>query len=137
MSKFEDLCKAYAAARKEYRDSCQACQEFSEIFVRGMSDYFECPVSNEKGKFDGNGELHFNASLTLWENPELPEDSEREDLTVSLSVRRVIDNYILTVYPWMREFKILIDEPAHFEEAYDYIFDRLKETYLYRDGFGF
>jgi hypothetical protein len=37
----------------------------------------------------------------------------------------------------MREFKILIDEPAHFEEAYDYIFDRLKETYLYRYGFGF
>ncbi|MCU0516594.1 MAG: hypothetical protein MUC60_06935 [Oscillatoria sp. Prado101] len=58
-------------------------------------------------------------------------------MTVSLSVRRVIDNYILTVYPWMREFKILIDEPAHFEEAYDYIFDRLKETYLYRYGFGF
>lgn len=129
MSKFEELCKAYAASRQAYRESCQACLDFSEIFIKQMSDYLECPIHNQNPKFDEDGVLHFDAAIDICENPENPEKGDRETVEISLSVNKVIDNFIVTVYPWGHEFKILIDEPRHFEEAYEYIFDTLKSAY--------
>lgn len=129
MSKFEELCKAYAASRQAYRESCQACLDFSEIFIKQMSDYLECPIHNQNPKFDEEGVLHFDAAIDICENPENPEKGDRETVEIYLSVNKVIDNFIVTVYPWGHEFKILIDEPRHFEEAYEYIFDTLKSAY--------
>ncbi|MEG4501874.1 hypothetical protein QUB05_32420, partial [Microcoleus sp. F10-C6] len=60
MSKFEELCKAYAASRQAYRESCEACQDFSEIFIKQMSDYLECQIEKQNQKFDEDGVLHFN-----------------------------------------------------------------------------
>ena len=129
MSKFEELCKAYAASRQAYRESCQACLDFSEIFIKQMSDYLECPIHQQNPKFDEDGILHFNGAIDICENPGNPDKGDRETVEIYLSVNKVIDNFIVTVYPWGHEFKIMIDEPRHFEEAYEYIFDTLKSTY--------
>lgn len=129
MSKFEELCKAYAASRQAYRESCEACQDFSEIFIKQMSDYLECQIEKQNQKFDGDGVLHFNGIINICENPENPEKGDRETVTIYLSLNKVIDNFIVTVYPWGHDFKILVDEPRHFEEAYEYIFDTLKSAF--------
>ncbi|MEG4499138.1 hypothetical protein QUB05_06750 [Microcoleus sp. F10-C6] len=73
--------------------------------------------------------MGFNGLINICENPENPENGDRETVTIYLSVNKVIDNFIVTVYPWGHDFKILIDEPRHFEEAYEYIFDTLKSAY--------
>ncbi|MEG3851317.1 hypothetical protein QT971_30990 [Microcoleus sp. herbarium19] len=129
MSKFEELCKAYAASRQAYRESCQACLDFSAIFIKQLSDYLECPIHKQNPKFDSDGVLHFDAAIDICENPENPEKGDRETVEISLSVNKVIDNFIVTVYPWGHEFKILIDEPRHFKEAFEYIFDTIKSAY--------
>ena len=132
MSKFEELCQAYAVSRQAYRESCQACLDFSEIFIKQMSDYFECSIDQQESKFDEEGVLHFDALMNVCENPANPENGDRETVTIYLSVSKIIDNFIVTVWPWGHEFKILIDEPRHFEEACDYIFDTLKSAYTGR-----
>ncbi|MEG4341839.1 hypothetical protein QUB70_00935 [Microcoleus sp. A003_D6] len=129
MSKFEELCKAYATSRQAYRESCQACLDFSEIFLNQMSDYLECAIEKQNQKFDEDGVLHFDGAIDVCENPENPEKGDRETVTIYLSVNKVIDNFIVNVYPWGRDFKILIDEPRHFEEAFEYIFDTLQSAY--------
>jgi hypothetical protein len=131
MSKFEELCKAYAASRQAYRESCQACLDFSELFIKQMSDYFECSIDldQQQSKFDEDGVLHFDALINVCEHPENPENGACETVKISLSVSKVIDNFIVTVWPWGHEFKILIDEPRHFKEVFDYIFDTLKSAY--------
>ncbi|MEG4516419.1 MULTISPECIES: hypothetical protein [unclassified Microcoleus] len=129
MSKFEEICKAYATSRQAYRESCEACQDFSEIFIKQLSDYFDCPIPSQNQKFDDNGILYFDGAIDICENPDNPEKGDRETVEISLSVNKVIDNFIVTVYPWGHEFKILIDEPRHFEEAFEYIFDRLLSAY--------
>jgi hypothetical protein len=129
MSKFEELCKAYATSRQAYRESCQACLDFSEIFIKQMSDYFECSINSQKPWFDDNGFLHIELTIDVYENPANPETGDRETVKISLTIEKVIDNFIVTVWPLGHDFKILIDEPKHFEEACDYIFDTLKSAY--------
>lgn len=133
MSKFEELCQAYAAYKQADRESRQACLEFTEIFIKQMSDYFECAIElPQKPWFGDKSVLYFDLTIDLCENPAHPETGDRETVKISLSLEKVIDNFIVTVWPLGRDFKILIDEPKHFEEAFEYIFDYLKSGYTGR-----
>ncbi|MCU0540552.1 MAG: hypothetical protein MUE44_00010 [Oscillatoriaceae cyanobacterium Prado104] len=132
MSKFEELCQAYAASKKADRESRQACLEFSEIFIKQLTDYFGCSIDRQQPWFDDNGFLHFDLIIQVFENPANPETGDRETVKISLTLEKVIDNYVVTVWPLGHEFKILIDEPKHFEEAFEYIFDYLKSGYTGR-----
>lgn len=129
MSKFEELCQAYANARKQYQESKDACLDFSKIFVEQMSNYFQCPINQENLTFYEDASLHFQISITLYENPQTPDTSEYETVVLSLSVEKVIDNYIVTVYPWGQDFKLFWNEFNKFEEVYDYLFERINNSY--------
>lgn len=132
MSKFEELCQAYAASKKADRESRQACLEFSEIFIKQMSDYFECSIDRQKPWFDEKGFLYIDLAIDVFENPANPETGDRETVKISLSLEKVIDNFIVTVWPLGHDFKILIDESKHFEETFEYIFDYIKSGYTGR-----
>jgi hypothetical protein len=41
MSKFEELCQAYATERKEYLNSMQIRQDFIDVFVEKKIEYFQ------------------------------------------------------------------------------------------------
>ena len=129
MSKFEELCQTYAAARKESLESRKACQDFADVFVKCMSDYFECPIEKHKIYFDEQGLMHFQVSLTLYENPSNTEDCESEIVLTDLSIEKIIDNYIVTIYPWGKDWKIFWDEFSKFEEVYEFIFEKIKDAY--------
>ena len=75
MSRFEELCQAYALAKQKTELSRQACQKFADGFISGMSDYFKTPIVRQKESFDKQGLMHFKTNLTLYENPHHRENS--------------------------------------------------------------
>ncbi|MBF2022694.1 MAG: hypothetical protein IGR93_22035 [Hydrococcus sp. C42_A2020_068] len=129
MSKFEELCQAYAAARKDYLESMQMRQDFVNSFVRKMSDYFQCPVEKTDVSFDERGIMYFSILITLYENPSQPEKFASEIVNVSLTLDKILDNYVVVILPWGKEFKLFWDEFNKFEEVYEFIFEKIKEAY--------
>lgn len=43
MSRFDELCKAYAKARKNYFNYRESCLTFAENLINGLIKYLECP----------------------------------------------------------------------------------------------
>lgn len=129
MSKFEELCQAYATARKEYLNSLQTRQDFVDVFVEKMSDYFQCPVKKSEITSDDRGVMYFSILITVYEDPTQPERSTSETVNISLTLEKIIDNYIIGFLPWGQEFKLFWDEFDKFQEVYDCIFEKVKEAY--------
>jgi hypothetical protein len=130
MSRFEELCQAYALAKQKTESSRQACQKFAEGFISGMSDYFQAPIGRQKEHFDKQGLMHFQTALTLYEDPNNRENSFSEVVVICWSLENILDNYILTLYPWMKEFKLFENEWDKFELIYEFVFETVKEAYL-------
>ena len=55
MSKFEELCQAYALAKQHSQTDKQACYRFVEGFIAAMSDYFQTPIKQQQDSFDKTG----------------------------------------------------------------------------------
>jgi hypothetical protein len=135
MSKFEELCQAYAKAKQEAAEKCQACQQFTDVFIQKMGEYFDCSVARDNVSFDAQGTMHCQILVTLYDNPHNLQESTKESVSISLSVSKVIDNYIVTIFPWMKEYKLFWNEFDKFEEVYEFIFEKIKESYIGRSDF--
>ena len=130
MSRFEELCQAYALGKQKTELSRQGCRQFVAGFISAMSDYFQAPIEGQKESFDEQGLMHFETCLTLYEDPAHRENSLAEVIVMFWSVEKILDNYILTIYPWMKEFQLFENEWAQFELVYEFVFERIKEAYL-------
>jgi hypothetical protein len=130
MSKFEELCQVYANARKDYFDSVKMREDFVEIFVHKMDEYFQCPIEQTEITLDEQGVMHFSIAITLYENPNHRNSSIFEKIGVSLTLDKIIDNYVVTVLPWGEEFKLFCNEFNKFIEVYEFIFEKIKDTYI-------
>ncbi len=128
MSKFQELCLAYALAKQRTEENRQACQKFVEGFICGMSDYFQAPMQIQKESFD-KGLMYFETVLTIYEDPNNQPISGEEVIIISWSLEKILDNYILRLFPWMKEFKLFENELDRFEEVYELIFETIKEVY--------
>ena len=129
MSKFEELCQAYAVAKQNTETTHQACQKFVQGFIAAMSNYFQAPIKKQKESFDERGLMYFETALTLYENPNDQKNSFSEVIVIFWSVENILDNYILTLYPWMNEYKLFENELDKFEEIYQFIFEMITEMY--------
>ena len=47
MSKYTQLCQAYANALKRTRESQQKCLDFADSFFQAMSRYFETEIEQQ------------------------------------------------------------------------------------------
>jgi hypothetical protein len=41
----------------------------------------------------------------------------------------------VTIFPWMKEYKLFWNEFDKFEEVYEFIFEKIKESYIGRSDF--
>ncbi|MGK7942920.1 MAG: hypothetical protein AB4058_00440 [Microcystaceae cyanobacterium] len=130
MSRFEELCQAYAEAKERTELSRQACRQFLDDFISGMRDYFQAPIECQNESFDKDSTMHFDITLTLYENPNDPENSWGEKVVLFCSLEKILDNYVLMIFPWMNQFKLFEKEWEKFEEVYQHIFECVKEIYI-------
>ena len=129
MSKFEELCQAYAIAKQNTEATEKACKRFAEGFTTAMSNYFQTSIEKQQESFDENGLMHFETALTLYQDLKDKENSDSEIVVIFWSVENILDNYILTLYPWMNEYKLFENELDKFLQIYQHIFEIIKETY--------
>ena len=129
MSKFEELCKAYAAARKQSIEYKHSCQDFADFLVHRMILYFECPIETGEMDVDEDGYLFFNIAMTLYENPQAPQDSAQEKVSFSLSIRKKRNTFVVSVYPYGNSFTIPRDDLNQLDRVYEFIDNTITAIY--------
>ncbi|GET39153.1 hypothetical protein [Microseira wollei] len=129
MSKFEELCKAYAAARKQSIEYKHSCQDFADFLVHRMSLYFECPIETGEMHVDEDGYLLFEIAMTLYENPQEPNNSAQEKVSFSLSIRKKRNTFVVSVYPYGNNFTIPRDDLNKLDEIYEFINKTIADIY--------
>lgn len=145
MAKYDDLCALSQAALSRYTQYTADCYEFADSFFSGMKEYFNYP-EEALGFYpvtdtfdaselctlhdamqhcpDGFFELYF--SLTL------KQPSLKDTILAAMRVKKNTDSFIVRLGMSRREFEIHSREDL--TQAYDYIFDAIK-NYYERDGF--
>jgi hypothetical protein len=129
MSKFEELCQIYATARRQSRDYRHSCQDFADFLVHRMNLYFQCPIETGEMHLDDDANLHLETALTLYENPSDPTNSDRQRISFPLSIRKKVDTFIVSVFPYGNEFAVPRDDLNKLDALYEYMADRIKRTY--------
>ena len=143
MSKFEELCKAYATSRKNYFDYRETCSKFAHTLVRGMVDYFGCPKGQvkfiplnkevESGSIytvmgaihlDDDTFWHLGVRLTLYKAPNI---FPHQPFLLRLLIKKVDDYFTVKLRTEGPEFKVHEDKPDEFNSFYEFIFDLIKE----------
>lgn len=145
MSKFEELCRAYAVARKNYFDYRDTCCKFAHTLVSGMIDYFKCPKEQIKfiplkGEVEPNSSYtvmgaihldddtfwHLGVMLTLYEAPNV---FPHQPVLLQLLIKKVDDYFIVKLGTKRQEFTIHEDKPDEFNPFYEFIFVLIKENH--------
>lgn len=129
ISRYQELCQIYAQTRQESIKSVEVCQGFSKLFIRQMEVYFQCSIEIPNYSFDEQGSMHFYPALTLYADPLNPEDKKSELVVVSVSVEKYEDYFGLTLFPWEESFQLIESRVETFTPVYDYIFEKIKESY--------
>jgi hypothetical protein len=145
MSKFEELCRAYAVSRKNYFDYRDACLNFAKDLVWGMVDYFKCP--REQVKFiplkedikpntiygllgamhlDDDTFWHLGFGLTLYVSPNI---FPQETALLRFLVKKVDDCFVVKLGIGGDEFRIHKDQLDELTTFYDYVFEQIEESY--------
>jgi hypothetical protein len=138
MSRFQDVKKAFAAARKKYDGYYSQCAYFAGAFSRALIDRFEWPrelVSYERPGYgpvsriedalvlEGDTYWHLAMTLRLQE-----EASPAEDLHLSMRFKRAGDRYIVELFPGV-EFDVQEPTAEAFEPVLDLLFEELTLHY--------
>lgn len=146
MSKFEELCKIYDSARGSYVDYQRVCHDFASRLVKSMIDYFQgpegavtfIPLQGEPEPektytlmgamhLDKDTFWHLGVVVTLYPRPGifLP---HRRNLLCFL-IKKVEDYFIVKLSHLKEEFKIHRDKPDEFNPFFEFVFEKIKESY--------
>ncbi len=138
MSRFQDVRKAFAAARKKYDGYYSQCAYFAGAFSRALVDRFEWPrelVTYERPGFGAVSRIEDALVLeadTFWHlgmTLRLQEDAPRaDDLRLALRFKRAGDRYIIEIFPGV-EFDVREPTPESFEPVLATIFDEITTYY--------
>lgn len=131
ISRYEELCQIYDQARQASVKSIEFCQKFSELFIKQMEAYFQCSIEITNYSFDEQGSMHFYPALTIYADPFNPEDKQSELIVISVSIEKYKDYFELTLFPWEESFQLIENRVETFTPVYDYIFAKIKESYIH------
>ncbi|MFM7574573.1 MAG: hypothetical protein ACKO4S_15800, partial [Snowella sp.] len=68
-------------------------------------------------------------ALTLYADPLNPDEQQSELVVVSIALEKYEDCFGVTLFPWEDSFQIIENEVETFTPVYDYIFEKVKESY--------
>ena len=148
MSRYEDLCAAFARARRDYLDYVRDSSEFATVLVDGLISYLEVPPIEvryipltEEAKPNKNYTL-FEAMhladegfwkvgivLLVYENPDPNIISPHETVLLPLLMKKVEEHFVVKLGSEGEEFNIHRDKPEEFEAFYEHVFHKIKESY--------
>jgi hypothetical protein len=138
MSRFQDVKKAFAAARKKYDGYYSQCAYFASAFSRALIDRFEWPRELVIWERPGAGPVaHVEDALALEEDTfwhlglrlRLPEEGPSgEGIQLSLRFKRTSDHYLLELFPGV-EFELREPTVEQFQPVLDVLFEEIATHY--------
>ncbi|MFN5513869.1 MAG: hypothetical protein ACK5CA_03745 [Cyanobacteriota bacterium] len=134
MSKYEELCQAYAQAHSASREAMTHCQAFAQKFVAGLATYLDCQVQLNHTDFEESGSMYFYPALTLYLDPRHPQEEQSEIVVVSIALETLGAGYHLTLYPWEQSFELQDREPLDATQVnpiYQFIFEQIRDAYVH------
>jgi hypothetical protein len=145
MSKYNELCKVYSTARKNYFDYWHDCADFVTGLMNGLREYFEMPKENlkfvplnEKPEFakkytakncmllEQDTFWYVGVMMTLCG---VLEDQPEETLILPILVKKLDDTYIVKFGQAGDEFQIPGDNQNSRHAFYDYVFNQINNNY--------
>ncbi len=145
MSKFDQLCKAYTKARRNFFDYREDCTAFSTWLMTGLLTYLDCPPDQLRF-FPLKGELrpghtytlmgamdleedtywHFGAGLTLYEKKD---KTPQETVVFEFMIKRGEKTYTVKMDVGGHEYHIERDDIAAAHKLYEAIFSEIRDSY--------
>lgn len=134
MTRFEELCEAYARSSQEYLNCKHSCQDFADFLVHRFSLYLECPMKTEEMRFDEDASLYVRTSLVLYANPQDATHSPTETIGINLCVSKKGNDFEITFLGFDNDFdgkifRVPEDDLNRLDELYEAIFNRIKSNY--------
>lgn len=138
MSRFQDVKKAFAVARKKYDGYYSQCAYFAGAFSRALVDGFGWPRELVTWERPGAGPVaQVEDALVLEEDSywhlglllRLSEESEPDDaLRIALRFKRAGDRYLMELFPGV-EFDVAEPTAVAFQPVLDVLYEEIAMHY--------
>ena len=146
MSKFEQICDAYAQSRKSFRKYEETCRNFARDIVFGLIDYYEWPRNQEityiplgeeispndrfyalagAMRMDADAFWHFGVELTVEDQG----GSHPLRFLMSFFIKKVGSHFIVKLGVDGREIKIHEDRQGELHPFYEAVFMQIMEFF--------
>ena len=147
MTKFEELCKIYTNAGKDFNNYRWKCIDFAQKMGEGLAEYLECknddiqyymvskvPQPNEARLpqeahprdalfLEDDTFWHYGMGINLYmEDIKFPATT----YILELAIKEDNKNFIIKFIKQQKEFNIDPSKPADFQPIYEFIFDEIK-----------
>ncbi len=134
MSRFQDVKKAFSAARKKYDGYYSQCAYFASAFSRALIDRCEWPRELVTWERPGVGPVaHVEDALVLEEDTfwhlglrlRLQEQAPAsDDIRIALRFKRAADHYLLELFPGV-EYEVREPTVEQFQQVLDTLFEEI------------
>ena len=138
MSRFQDVKKAFASAKKKYDGYYSQCAYFASAFSRALIDRFEWPRELVAWERPGSGPVaHVEDALILEEDTfwhlglrlRLQEQAPAsDDIRIALRFKKSGDHYLLELFPGV-EFEVREPTAEQFQQVLDTLFEEIATQY--------
>lgn len=138
MSRFQDVKRSYAEAKKQYDGYYSQCAYFAGAFSRALVDRFEWPrelvtyhrpgfgaVSHIEDALVLEADTYWHLGLTLRLQDNGP---EQDELRLALRFKRAGDRYLVELFPGV-EFELREPTPEAFEPVLDALYAEIRTHY--------
>ncbi len=138
MSRFQEVVKAFAAAKKKYDGYYSQCAYFAGAFSRALVDGFGWPRDLVSWERPGAGEVervedalvlegdtywHLGLRLRLQES-----SAPADDLQLKVRFKRIGDHFVLELFEGV-EFEMREPTAESFQPVLDALFDEITTSY--------
>lgn len=143
MTRYEELCKAYAKNLSDFKGYKEACFKFANALMEDLKVEFNIPDerlklrSKEDAKevtenmleaMDMQKDTYWHIRFSITVCADL-EESLKESMSFEIAIKKVLNHFVLAI-PNEREFTIVEREGKYnFKDFFDYLFSSLKSFY--------
>ena len=145
MTKFDELCQAYATSRKNYFDYRNACHDFISRLVKKTIKYLEIPEEqvkliplseevkdqcdysiSEAMHLDEDTFWHIGIKITLYEQPDIV---PHQPVLIWLMVKKNDGSFLVKLGPGSKDFMIRPNEEKDYIHFIDTVFLSIKNSF--------
>ena len=144
MTKFDELCQAYANSRKNYFNYQSSCHEFISRLIKKIIKYLEIPEEQvkviplhqeakdqcdysvtEAMHLEDDTFWHIGLLITLYAEDSLP----RQPVLIWLITKRNNDLFLVKLGPASKEFAVHPNEEQDYINFIDHLFLNIKDSF--------